>query len=221
MVPKQVPGKISKYSSSTATREKRGEIRTPRDTQGLYKTGITPQKEDRARTSKNITSNTEDSITTLITKVDTTEKGITIGKAENVYITIIRCACTSALNPSCPCKRSTLKQSCQIVNAKLLASESTDPRLHTPESDRRKFSSVKWSPGREVQLVVRRKPKAVPENAALTTAKAHTPSRWYDQSLKPDGGLGTKNRDRVSEHKLNIEASPQDKRLAKLTLNGN
>ncbi|XGW23277.1 hypothetical protein V3C99_005482, partial [Haemonchus contortus] len=158
--------------SSTATREKRGEIRTPRDTQGLYKTGITPQKEDRARTSKNITSNTEDSITTLITKVDTTEKGITIGKAENVYITIIRCACTSALNPSCPCKRSTLKQSCQIVNAKLLASESTDPRLHTPESDRRKFSSVKWSPGREVQLVVRRKPKAVPENAALTTAKA-------------------------------------------------
>nr|CDJ86419.1 unnamed protein product [Haemonchus contortus] len=158
--------------SSTTTREKRGESRTPRDTQGLYKTGITPQKEDRVRSSKNITSNTEDSITTLITKVDTTEKGITIGKAKNVYITIIRCACTSALNPSCPCKRSLTNQSCKIVNAKLLASESTDPRLHTPESDRRKFKSVKWSPGREVQLVVKRKPKAVPENTALTTAKA-------------------------------------------------
>ncbi|WKX89234.1 hypothetical protein Q1695_008691 [Nippostrongylus brasiliensis] len=102
----------------------------------------------------------------------------------------------------------------KIVNGEMLASPSTDPRLHTPESDRRRFGAVRFQQGDKVRAV----PRSRSSSVDLRTARAHSRDRREEIAVL-NGTLEVKNPGSF-QNKLTIQAELLGKQLTMLTLNG-
>ncbi|VDL83864.1 unnamed protein product [Nippostrongylus brasiliensis] len=85
--------------------------------------------------------------------IEQNEKTVTIMHAKNVFIGGYDRGIESDLRTAVSLSRSVHREGeYKIVNGEMLASPSTDPRLHTPESDRRRFGAVRFQQGDKVRL---------------------------------------------------------------------